>query len=392
MKSFYSLRLIALCSIVFFSCKKNTDDLKYQNTIPTITTTAITAITGNSATAGGNIINDGGSTITARGIIWSTGTSAPVTTVDGTGTGSFTTLLSGLSPYTTYYVKAYATNASGTAYGNTITFKTEGAPPAIPLDDDPLYLGNPTNAVPYTSFPENYLKDNNYYKIAYSQSRGTPVWVAWHLQKEDIGSVSRQDDFRPDVNLPTGWYQVQDFSYNGTGFDRGHNCPSGDRTSSFQANSSTFLMTNIIPQAPALNQGPWAGLEDYIRNTLVGTTKEAYTFMGNYGTGGYNSSGLLVDNIDGANVNVPAKIWKVVVILPKGSNDLTRINSSTVVLAVDMPNDNRLYTTSGTGDWRNYRTSVAAIESSANAAGVPLNLFQSIADSVRPILKAKIFP
>ena len=78
--------------------------------------------------------------------------------------------------------------------------------------------------------------------------------------------------------------------------------------------------------------------------------------------------------------------------MPKGNNDLSRINSGTVILAVNMPNDNSRYTTNGTADWRNYRTSVAALETEANAAGVPLNLFQSVADSVRPILKAKIYP
>ena len=392
MRSLNYLKLLAVCTVVLYSCKKNNDDLKPQLGLPTVSTAAITAITGNSAATGGNVTNEGASSVTARGVIWSTGTSALITTVDGAGNGNFTTNLSGLTPFTTYYVKAYATNASGTAYGNLISFKTGGAPPATPVDDDALNLGNPTNALPYPSFPENYLKDNIYYKLAYSQSRGTPVWVAWHLQREDIGSTPRQDDFRGDVNLPGGWYQVQDFSYTASGFDRGHNCPSGDRTLTVPANSSTFLMTNIIPQAPTLNQGPWNGLEDFVRNSLVGTTNEAYIVMGNFGTGGYGSAGTLVNTIDGDKLNVPSKVWKVVVIMPKGNNDLSRINSSTVVLAVNMPNDNRLFTTTGTTDWRNYRTSVAALETEATTYGVPLNLFQRVADSVRPVLKAKIYP
>lgn len=390
MKSLNYLRLLAVSTVVLYSCKKNTDDVRFV--LPTVSTTAITAVTGNSATGGGNVSSDGGTAVTARGIIWSTAISGLTTRVDGAGIGSFASNLSGLASYTTYYVKAYATNAIGTAYGNIISFQTAGAPPPTPVDDDPLNLGNPTDALPYTSFPENYLKNNTYYTLAYSQSRGTPVWVAWHLQREDIGSAPRQNDFRPDVNLPAGWYQVQDNSYTSSGFDRGHNCPSADRTLSIPSNSSTFLMTNMIPQAPNLNQGPWAGLEDYVRNSLVGTTNEAYIVMGNFGTGGYNSSNTPVNSIDAGNVNVPAKIWKVVVILPKGSSDLSRINSSTVVLTVDMPNDNRLYSTGGTTDWRNYRTSVAGLEAEANAAGVPLNLFKLVADSVRPALKAKIYP
>ncbi|MFZ1784780.1 MAG: DNA/RNA non-specific endonuclease [Ferruginibacter sp.] len=386
------LKLLAVSTVILYSCKKNTDDLT-PLAVPTVTTSAIAAITGNSAVSGGNIISEGGSPVTARGIIWNAGTSTLNTTVDGTGVGSFTSNISGLAPFTTYFVKAYATNANGTAYGNLVSFKTGSAPPSIPVDNDPLNLGNPTNALPYPSFPDNYLKDNNYYTISYSERRGIPVWVAWHLQREDLGTTSRQDDFRADVNLPGGWYQVQNTSYTGSGFDKGHNCPSADRTLSVQANSSTFLMTNMIPQAPNLNQGPWASLEDFVRNSLVGTTNEAYIVMGNYGTGGYNASGTKVDNIDNGNVTIPAKIWKVVVIMPKGNSDLSRITSATVVLAVAMPNDNRMYTGGSSSDWRTYRTSVAALETEANAAGVPLNLFQRVNDSVvRQALKTKIYP
>ena len=264
-------------------------------------------------------------------------------------------------------------------------------PPIVNVDDDPLNLGNPTNAQAWASFPENYLKNNGYYKLAYSRSRGIPVWVGWHLQSSDWGSTPRQDDFRADTDLPTGWYQVQSYSYSGSGFDRGHNCPSADRTSTVAANSSTFLMTNMIPQAPTLNQGPWAGLEDFIRNTLVGTNNEAYIMMGNLSRGGYNSSGILFNTIDGGYVAVPAKIWKVIVVMPKGNNDLTRINSGATVLAVDMPNDNRLYTTGNQSAWRSYIVTVNTLEGEANALGVPLNLFQNIADSIRPLLKAKLY-
>ena len=390
MKPFKFLQIISLCTVILYSCKKNTDML--QLALPTVVTVDVTAISGNAASGGGNVTSEGGTAITARGIIWGTGISALTTTVNGTGAGSFASSLTGLAPYTIYYVKAYASNANGIAYCNTITFQTEGLPIPLPVDDDPLNLGNPTNAMPYHTFPENYLKSNNYYTLAYSQSRGIPVWVSWHLQREDLGSAPRQDDFRGDVNLPPSWYQVQTTSYSSTGFDRGHNCPSGDRTLSIPINSSTFLMTNIIPQAPKCNQGPWERLENFVRNSLVGTNNEAYTVMGNYGTGGYNTSNTLAYTIDAGKVTVPEKVWKVVVILPKGNNDLSRITSSTVVLAVNMPNDNRVYTAGAASDWRTYRTSVAAIEADANAAGVPLNLFQRIADSVRPALKAKIYP
>jgi uncharacterized protein (TIGR02145 family) len=96
--------------------------------IPTLTTTAITAITTTSANSGGNITADGGASITARGVVWSTSTNPTNTlttkTADGTGSGSFSSTLTNLTPKTTYYVRAFATNSTGTGYGNEIIFTT----------------------------------------------------------------------------------------------------------------------------------------------------------------------------------------------------------------------------------------------------------------------------
>lgn len=92
------------------------------------TTTAASVITYNSATSGGNVSSDGGATITARGICWSSATSSPTTansfqTASGT-TGSFSANLTGLSASTTYYVRAYATNPQGTSYASYVSFTT----------------------------------------------------------------------------------------------------------------------------------------------------------------------------------------------------------------------------------------------------------------------------
>jgi len=96
-------------------------------TFPTVTTDPATTITQTSATSGGNVTSDGGATVTMRGICWST-SSNPTTsdnyTTDGSGTGTFVSYLTGLSPTTLYYVRAYAVNSIGTAYGNEITFTT----------------------------------------------------------------------------------------------------------------------------------------------------------------------------------------------------------------------------------------------------------------------------
>jgi endonuclease G, mitochondrial len=265
-------------------------------------------------------------------------------------------------------------------------------PPVVTVaDNDPLLFGNPTNAKTNATFAENYLIDQTYYKIAYSSSRAIPVWVGWHLQSEDMGSTPRQDDFRGDPKLPINWYKVETSNYSGSLFDRGHNIPSADRTSSVAANSSTFLMTNIIPQAPMLNQGPWEGLEDYLRNTLVGTTKEAYIFSGNYGTGGYNSNNILANTIDNGNITVPKQVWKVAVIMPKGNNDLSRLDTTAIVLVVDMENDNRLWTTSSSGKsaWRTRITTISNLEQSSAANGVTLDFLTGVNATVRTYLKAK---
>lgn len=101
-------------------------------TIPTgVTTNTISSITQTTGIGGGNSSSDGGATITARGVCWSNTTSSPTITnsktVDGSGVGSFTSSLSGLTTNTTYYVRAYATNSVGTAYGAYKIFKTAAA-------------------------------------------------------------------------------------------------------------------------------------------------------------------------------------------------------------------------------------------------------------------------
>ncbi len=94
---------------------------------PTVTTTAVTGITQTTATSGGNVTSDGGATVTARGVCWNTSpnpTTANSKTTDGSGTGTFVSNLTGLSPGTPYYARAYAINSVGTAYGNEVNFTT----------------------------------------------------------------------------------------------------------------------------------------------------------------------------------------------------------------------------------------------------------------------------
>ena len=105
-------------------------DISFTTTplaVPTLTTAAVTSVTLTTAISGGDITSDGNATITAKGVCWAT-TTGPTTssslTTDGTGSGNFISNLAGLLPGVTYYIRAYATNSVGTAYGNEITFTT----------------------------------------------------------------------------------------------------------------------------------------------------------------------------------------------------------------------------------------------------------------------------
>lgn len=95
--------------------------------VPIVTTTAVSNITDSSATSGGNVTNDGGATISARGVCWSTSHNPTLSdshTTNGTGTGRFTSSITGLTANTAYYVRAYATNSVGTSYGSEVTIIT----------------------------------------------------------------------------------------------------------------------------------------------------------------------------------------------------------------------------------------------------------------------------
>jgi gliding motility-associated-like protein len=113
-------------------------------TLPVLTTTAATSTTPISALSGGNITDDGGRAVTARGVCWSTSTAPTIansTSPSGAGTGSYPSLLSILTPSTPYFARAYATNSVGTAYGNEITFTTLPAAPTIVVNPTSLAFG-----------------------------------------------------------------------------------------------------------------------------------------------------------------------------------------------------------------------------------------------------------
>ena len=251
------------------------------------------------------------------------------------------------------------------------------APPATG-DNSDLLMGNPSGAQTSIVLMDNYLMDQKYYSESYSSTRGTPNWVSWHLDASNITNASaRLNNFAGFNGLPTGWYEVQSNSYSGSGFDRGHNCPSADRTSSTDANSATFLMTNMIPQAPQNNQQTWANLENYLREQVV-AGNEIYIIMGSYGSGGTGSNGA-ASTINNGHVNVPSNVWKVAVIIPVGDNDLTRVSSTTRVIAVNTPNNNTI-----NSDWTKYIVTVRDIESATG-----YNLLSALPQNVQDAIETK---
>lgn len=243
-------------------------------------------------------------------------------------------------------------------------------PTPTPIPGEHLTMGNPSSAVTNVAQPNNYLMEKPQYSMSYSRDNGGPNWVSWHLDNSWLGSTPRQDDFRADTTLPTGWYRVQATDFSGTGFDRGHMCPSADRTITVAANSATFLMTNMIPQLPANNQGVWANLESYGR-TLVSQGNELYIISGGQGLQYFIANG---------HVAVPAQTWKVIIVLPVGSNDVSRVTTSTRTIAVVMPN-------SGTigSDWRTYRVSVDQVE-----AITGFDFFSNVPANIQAVIEGKV--
>jgi DNA/RNA endonuclease G (NUC1) len=225
-------------------------------------------------------------------------------------------------------------------------------PPAVHLA-----MGNPSGATADAlNAPDNYLMEKPEFALSYNRDRGAPNWVSWHLSDEWRGTLSRNDTFRPDPAVPPDWYRVQAFDYFGTGFDRGHMTPSADRNKEIPINQATFLMSNMVPQAPDNNQGPWADFENYLRNTLL-PANELYIVAGGAGTGGTGSSGFATTIANG-HVTVPAFTWKVALVLTKGDLDLSRVSASTRTIAVLMPNVQGIRN----DDWSNYLTTVDAVE------------------------------
>ncbi|MDD3281432.1 MAG: fibrobacter succinogenes major paralogous domain-containing protein [Bacteroidales bacterium] len=185
--------LFALSSFFLTNCKD----------LPEVSTNAVTEVTQTTATSGGVINSDGGAIVTENGVCWSTSktpTIADNKTTDGSGAGSFTSAISGLTANTTYYVRAYATNSAGTGYGSAKSFTTlEGK------------YGTMTDI------------DGNTYKTV---TIGTQTWMAENLKVtkyNDGTAIPNVTDYDNDPSKVATYGRL----YNWHAVNTGKLCPTG---------------------------------------------------------------------------------------------------------------------------------------------------------------------
>ncbi len=240
-----------------------------------------------------------------------------------------------------------------------------------------LTMGNPSNALVDLQQANNYLMEKPSFALSYNRDKGTPNWVSWHLETEWTGSLPRTDTFRADPAISPDWYRVQSTDYFASGFDRGHMTPNADRdnAASIPLNQETFLMSNMVPQAPNSNQGPWTDLEDFLRTLLP--ENEIYVVSGPAGVGGSGDNGPATTIANG-HVTVPAYTWKVVLVIPRGDDDISRVNAGTRTIAVIMPNQNSI-----NSDWHTYLTTVDSVE-----ALTGYDFFANVPDIVETSIEA----
>lgn len=105
----------------------------------------------------------------------------------------------------------------------------------------------------------------NSWNAVYSCALGLPVYIAWDVSRDDIGTIRREPSmpFRSDPRL--GNNAVRSSDYSRSGYHRGHMVPAADRSSSLAVMQETFIMTNVCPQLPSLNTGAWRKMENYER-------------------------------------------------------------------------------------------------------------------------------
>jgi len=248
---------------------------------------------------------------------------------------------------------------------------------ASPGDSGVLLSKHTTLGIPSPSSmvdPDSFLSVKSEYVLSYHSGRKVPNWVSWELNASYLGSTPRQDDYRSDDTLPPTLPQALLSDYSGSGYDRGHMCPSADRTLTPATNSQTFFLTNMVPQAANNNQGPWERLESESRN-LVAAGKELFII-----SGGTFSAG---SNTVGNGMVVPDQTFKVIVVLDAVGQGTSAVTASTRVIAVLMPNENAQI--DRFADWHGFRVSVDMIE-----AQTGYDFLSDVDPAIQAVVEARV--
>jgi len=255
--------------------------------------------------------------------------------------------------------------------------------PATTADTPHLLLGNPGNATADPARRDNFLVVRPAYALSFNNILGTANWVSWRIVRADFGQSPREAEFLPDPHLPPAFKEIGHRDYTGSGFDRGHLCPKGDRGGDRAQAASTFYTSNIIPQAANVNQKAWNHLENYTRDLVGQHRQRVWVIAGPIGQGGTGLNGTR-QTIGHGKVVVPAECWKVIVAIPdtgKPQDDPSAITPAARVIAVVMPNDQ----TKVGDDWARFRTTPAAIE-----AKTKLRFFDRLKPDVAEALRQKL--
>jgi DNA/RNA endonuclease G (NUC1) len=242
-----------------------------------------------------------------------------------------------------------------------------------------MQLGNLTGASADPNNHSHYLIQRTVEAIDYSDINGCPNWVSWDLTSSDVGSSGRSDAWAVDTSLPSGFRVISTGTYgtvNGTSYDRGHMCPSADRTDTVADNEMVFIMSNIIVQDSKNNQGLWATFEGFCRT--LASSQELLIMCGPYNFGS--------DYAGVSHVYIASNIFKVVVCAPLGAGSaLSRIinaNPSSIrVIAIETPNNDSV---SG-HSWTEYITSTKKVQQDTG-----YNFFSALPNNLAWVLRSKV--
>ena len=285
-------------------------------------------------------------------------------------------------------VGTYTGSITHTSAGSEFTQVTESVSGSymVASDNVNLTMGYPSNATNDVNNPSDYLLVKPEFCASYNRDKGISNWVSWQYNTSWSGSAGRSDNFIPDPDLPASYYHVTTDDYSGSGFSRGHMCPSEDRQNTVNDNDSVFYMTNMVPQNQNNNAGAWEGLENYERSLATSSygSNTVYIIAGGYGAGGTTTDNSAVKNtIANGKVTAPALLWKVMIVIPPGTgSDVSRVTTSTRTIGMLIPNDS---TPNNMNTWGNYRVSVASIE-----ALTGFTFFSNVPASIANVIKANV--